>query len=223
MTKNNHLNFLKFIDKSHFPKTITVGTDASGIEAPIHALELLNIKYDHLFSCDNDSEVIKSINANYKPKKIYTDILKRNHKELPHVDLYVAGWPCQTFSVMGKQAGFNDPNKGTIFFECWDTIRSIKPKIFILENVKGLISHDKGNTFKVIKEYLSKLTNYNIYYDIYNTLDYGLPQNRERIYIIGLDKKYFNQFHKPIPIPLNVFTDDIVDKNIKHNTIYRYN
>ncbi len=217
---DKHLRFLKHIDKSIFPRLLSVGTDCSGIEAPIHALELLGIKIDHKFSCDNDPEVIKSIKENYNPKVIYNNIMTRDHTKLPHVDLYVAGFPCQSFSLLGKREGFSDVEKGNIFFHCWETIRNIKPKIFILENVKGLINHDKQRTFQTILDYLAKLVDYNIYYDVYNTSDYGLPQNRERVFIIGLKKKLFGKFKKPCPIISNLVVSDIIDKSIDKNTIY---
>tara|TARA_Y100000310_G_scaffold334438_1_gene414210 strand:- start:1013 stop:2029 length:1017 start_codon:yes stop_codon:yes gene_type:complete len=217
---DKHLDFLKYIDKSKFPHILSVGTDCSGIEAPIHALQLLNIQVNHKFSCDNDPEVIKSIQENYNPEVIYTDIMTRDHTKLPHVDLYIAGFPCQSFSLLGKRHGFNDPKNGTVFFHCWETIKYVKPKIFILENVKGLINHDNKQTFKTILDYLNKFKQYNIYYDIYNTSDYGLPQNRERIFIIGLHKKLFKKFKKPLPIKLEIMVSDIIDRLISKNTIF---
>ena len=212
------LRFLDHIDPTvKFPTEITVGTDCSGIEAPIQALELLNIKPIHLFSSDNDLDVRKSIDSNYKPKCIYDDIVTRDHTKLPYVDLYIAGFPCQPFSTLGQRQGFNDQIRGTIFFECWKTIETIKPKIFILENVKGLINHDQGKTMATIMQCLKQLSEYNVYCDVYNTLDYGLPQNRERIYIIGLQKNHFDQFSKPCKIPLELNVTDLIDKNItKH-------
>lgn len=215
------LEFLDYLDQSvKLPINITIGTDCSGIEAPIQALELMNIKPIHIFSCDNDRHVRESIKANYLPKKIYDDITKRNHNQLEKVDLYVAGFPCQAFSLLGKRLGFEDRIKGTIFFECWETIKALKPKIFILENVAGLASHDKGNTLKIIKECLAELDEYNIYYETLNTIDYGLPQNRSRLFIIGLKKAYFNEFKTPEKIPLTVFVEDLVDYRIPETTIY---
>lgn len=197
------MNFLNYIDRSFFPKKISIGTDCSGIEAPIQALELLDIEVDHLFSCDNDRHAIESIKANYNPKHIYNDILNRDHSKLPYVDLYVAGFPCQTFSTLGNREGFNNLLKGTIFFECLETIRCIRPKIFILENVKGLIQHNKGATFKTIMDSLRDLSGYEIYHDLYNTRNYGIPQNRERVYIIGIDKTYIRHRYK---IPRHIDT-----------------
>lgn len=219
--KQKQLTFMKHLDCSNLPREISLGTDCSGIEAPLMALEMLKISVNHKFSCDNDVEVINSIKANYKPKKIYTDIAARNHAKLPHVDIYVAGFPCQTFSVLGKRAGFNDELKGTIFFDCLSTILHVKPKCFILENVKGLINHDKGRTFRLIIESLNDIGDYDINHHVYNTLDYGLPQNRERVYIIGLHKNHFSkQYEIPKSIPLEINVEDIIDRSIGRNTIY---
>ena len=213
------LTFMKYLDKSiKFPKTISVGTDCSGIEAPLQALQLLNINVDHKFSCDNDPKVIASIKANYHPSVIYNDIMTRDHSKLEHVDLYIAGFPCQSFSLLGKRAGFNDPKKGTVFFECYETIKHTKPKIFILENVKGLINHDGGNTFKIIINHLEQLQHYSISYSIYNTRNYGLPQNRERLFIIGVQATATVAI--PTHIPLEISVADLVDYSITRDTIY---
>jgi len=213
----NHLHFLKHINTPEFKdlkkkmKPLKIGTDCSGIEAPLQALELLKIPYKHIFSCDNDKHVIENIKGNYNPEIIYEDIFNRDYKTLPKLDGYIAGFPCQTFSTLGKRAGFNEIN-GTIFFCCYKAIKYTKPKFFILENVKGLLNHNKGNTFKVILDKLDKLKDYNIYWKLYNTKDYGIPQNRERIYIIGIKKKYDHNFKYPEPIKLEVFVKDILIK-----------
>lgn len=87
---------------------LRIGTDCSGIEAPIQALLQLNIPFDHAFTCDKDPYVLKSIKANYHPKKIYTDITKRKHALLPDIDMYICGFPCQPFSLMGNKMGTED-------------------------------------------------------------------------------------------------------------------
>lgn len=196
------------------PSNITFGSDCSGIEAPIQALNILGISVDHKFSSEKDDHARRSIEANYHPDIIYPDIQDRNHSDLPHVDLYVCGFPCQPFSNLGKHGGFYDP-RGTIFFECLETIKHTKPKIFVLENVKGLITNNGGKTFDTIKYYLDQLTDYNIDIDVYNTLDYGLPQNRERVYFVGLHKKYCKKpYRKPKPIPLEITVTHLVDADV---------
>ena len=196
---------------------LKVGTDCSGIEAPIMALQKLKIKHKHLFSSEIDENCRKVIRQNYHPSIIYDDITTRDHNKLPSLDIYVAGFPCQAFSGLRHDAqGFNDP-RGTIFFECLETIRLTHPKFFILENVRGLLSHDDGNTFKTIMKSLKNLKKYNIYSKGLNTQDYGLPQNRPRVYIIGIDKKIIGtkNFKFPEPFPLKIKVSDIMDKSLK--------
>ena len=115
-------------------------------------MKLLNIKFSHEFSCDNDKFVKEQIMASFKPKIFYDNIFKRDHKKLPDIDIYVCGFPCQSFSTAGNREGFHKKSKeGIIFFECLKVIKHTKPIFFILENVKGLLTHEKGKTFKKIK------------------------------------------------------------------------
>ena len=196
---------------------LKVGTDCSGIEAPIMALQQLKIKHKHMFSSDIDENCRKVIRHNYKPKRIYNDITTRNHHTLPSIDIYVAGFPCQAFSGLRHDAqGFNDP-RGTIFFECLETIRLTQPKCFLLENVRGLLSHDDGKTFQIIMNSLKNLKKYHLYSQVLNTQDYGLPQNRPRIYIVGIDKKLkgSKNFKLPEPFSLKIKVSDLMDKSLK--------
>lgn len=162
---------------------LTIGTDCSGIEAPIQALKQLKIPFIHKWSCEIDKHARESIKANYSPEVLYEDITEK--RKLPNVDIYVCGFPCQTFSTAGKREGMNDP-RGTIFYHCVKAIKQSQPKVFILENVKGLLSHDGGNTFRVIQNNLNKLKGYTVYHKVLNTRDYGIPQNRERVFIVGI-------------------------------------
>lgn len=196
-----HLDFLQYIQPLRYnkKKPLIIGTDCSGIEAPIQALELLKIPYSHKFSSEINPKTRELLKLNYDPEVLYPDITTRDHSKLPKLDMYIAGFPCQAFSHLGKREGFEDyKNRGLIFFDCYETIINTDPEIFILENVKGLLTHDKGNTFDFILHYLKKLK-HDIYYKVLNTLDYGLPQNRERIYIIGLKRGKFNKFVFPTP------------------------
>lgn len=111
------------------------------------------------------------------------DVTQIEASELPDFDLLVGGFPCQAFSVAGNQKGFND-TRGTLFFEIVRILTIKKPKYFLLENVRNLLSHDKGRTFSVMVQILIDL-GYNIRWDVLNSKDFGVPQNRERIYIRG--------------------------------------
>lgn len=172
---------------------LRVGTDCSGIEAPIEALKQMGAPFRHCFSCEIDPECRKSILANYSPEILFEDITKRNIEDVPDIDLYVCGFPCQPFSSAGKTKGFQD-KRGNIFFNCIEVIKIKKPSYFILENVKNLKSHNKGETWKTMWNELNKL-DYNISFQVLNTKHYGIPQNRERLYIVG--SKYSFTFPKP--------------------------
>jgi len=217
MVKEIQLSFLSNINKlKKYPK-VKIGTDCSGIEAPIVALNLLGIKYSHEFSCDNNKYAKETIMANYKPNIFYDNIFGRNHNKLPDIDLYCCGFPCQSFSTAGKREGFDNPNKeGIIFFECLKVIKAKEPKYFILENVKGLLRHDKGQTFKIILQLLNKLKKYNIYYKVLRTSAYNIPQRRDRIYLIGIKKSIQNKkFKFPDPVKPTIRLDDILESKVK--------
>ena len=144
-------------------------------------------KHGGKFKCIGYSEIDKyaiSIYTRHFPKhKNYGDGSKINTSELPDFDFLVGGFPCQSFSIAGKRKGFDD-TRGTLFFEIARILRDKKPRYFLLENVKGLLSHDKGKTFQTILEVLNELR-YDVSWRIYNSKDYGVPQNRERVFIKG--------------------------------------
>lgn len=134
---------------------IKIGTDCSGMEAPIQAMKNLGIPYHHIFSCDFDDGVKNTIEANFKPEVMYGDITKRDNSKVQHVDIYIAGFPCQPFSTAGKQQGFADERgRGVIFYNILDYIERKRPSVFILENVKGLVTLENG---KYMKSILSSL------------------------------------------------------------------
>ena len=115
--------------------------------------------------------------------KNYGDITKINEETLPDFDLVVGGFPCQAFSIAGKRGGFED-TRGTLFFEIARIIRQKQPRLLLLENVKGLLSHDKGKTFYTIISTLDEL-GYDTQWQVLNSKNHGVPQNRERVFIIG--------------------------------------
>lgn len=193
---------------------ITIATDCSGIDAPVQALQQLNIPYKQIWYCDIDKYAMKTAEANYpKPEMIYTDMLSRDNSMLPHVDLYVCGFPCQAFSLAGKQLGTKDPRSGVIP-KMLETIHYSKPKICILENVKNFMYIEKGNPYRNLIDFLQN-ENYNVYPSIYNTKDYGIPQNRQRVYIVCIRRDISNKIYiKPEPIKMKPFEDFVIDKTV---------
>ena len=153
----------------------------------IGGFELGLLKANIDFECVGCSEIDKYAKSIYEfqfPDHYnFGDATKIDTEDLPDFDLLVGGFPCQAFSVAGKQGGFDDA-RGTLFFEIARILKDKKPKYFLLENVKGLLSHDKGNTFQVIMTELINL-GYNVRWDVLNSKDFDVPQNRERIYIRG--------------------------------------
>jgi len=206
---------------------LKIGTDCSGIEAPIQALLQLNIPFEHTWACDKDKYSIQTIKANYHPKKIYTDITKRKHACLPDIDMYVCGFPCQPFSLMGNKMGTED-SRSNIMYQCIKVIQKKLPKVFILENVKNFKFIQNGQPFNYLLNQLKIIKNknkeiaYNVSFDILNTKDYGIPQNRERIFIIGIRKdvqKENTYYTTPVKIPMQPLDDFILDKTIYYTIV----
>jgi len=137
-------------------------------------------------TCIGYSEIDKYAIQTYEKHfnhKNYGDITRINEKELPDFDLFVGGFPCQSFSIAGKRGGFED-TRGTMFFEVARIVREKQPQTVLLENVKGLLSHDKGSTFRTIISTLDEL-GYDVEWQVLNSKNFGVPQNRERVFIIG--------------------------------------
>ena len=126
------------------------------------------------------SQIYQSHFPTHKP---YGDITKIKAEDLPEFDLIVGGFPCQSFSIAGKRGGFAD-TRGTLFFDIARIIKAKQPRLLLLENVKGLLSHDKGDTFRVIIATLDEL-GYDLQWQVLNSKNFGVPQNRERVFIIG--------------------------------------
>lgn len=154
----------------------------------------------------------------------YGDItLDETKEKIPqNFDILCAGFPCQAFSVAGYQKGFSD-SRGTLFFDIEKIVEKHRPKAVFLENVKNLISHDKGNTFKIILDILENKLNYQVFYKVMNTAEYAnIPQNRERIFIIAFDKNIFKSinFEFPNKIPLTKTIHDILDNKKQDESFY---
>lgn len=130
-----------------------------------------------------DKFAIKVYENHFKGVKNYGDITKINTEELPDFDILVGGFPCQAFSIAGKRKGFED-TRGTLFFELARILKSKTPRLFVFENVKGLLNHDSGNTFKTIISTIDEL-GYDCQWQVLNSKNFGVPQNRERVIIVG--------------------------------------
>ena len=149
------------------------------------------------------------------------DIRNINPDDLPDIDVLVAGFPCQPFSVMGYQRGFKDP-RGNLFFEIARFIDAKMPRIVLLENVQNLMEHDNGKTFLVIYNILAQF-GYSVKYKVINAIDVNIPQNRARIFIVAFrDIDDCDRFTFPDPAPLETTIDDIIDRSIKHDDAYYY-
>jgi DNA (cytosine-5)-methyltransferase 1 len=164
-----------------------------------------------VFSSDIDRFCQDSYEANFGDRPV-GDITKVNEKEIPDHEILFAGFPCQPFSIIGQMKGMED-TRGTLFFDIARIIEEKRPKAFILENVKQLVGHDKGNTLKVILKTLRGI-GYHVQYSVLNALDYGLPQKRERIVIIGHREPIMFTFPDPIKPykPLTEILEKRVDK-----------
>ena len=207
----------KFLNPSH---TIRVGTLFSGIGAIEHALERLKLNKEIVFACDNDPAVKKSYFENYNisEKHWHDDICELNAKKYKYkIDLLVGGSPCQSFSMVGKRGGLED-TRGTLFYEFARIIDESKPKVFIFENVKGLLSHDEGNTWQIIQNVFNELGYFFQTPEILNSKHFGVPQNRNRIFVVGFRKrKWKDDFEYPRRIELEStmqdYLEDYVDSN----------
>ncbi|MBP3504878.1 MAG: DNA cytosine methyltransferase [Lachnospiraceae bacterium] len=172
---------------------------------------------------ENQNKVKQSYMANYKinPKDFHWNVAFLDGKQYEgQVDLFVGGSPCQSFSLVGKQRGLED-TRGTLFYEYARLVNEIKPKVFIYENVKAILSNDEGRTWETMKEVFSSL-GYKVFYDfngkpsVLNAKDYGIPQNRERMFVVGFrgDIELAQEFEFPTPIPLEKKMQDFLLDNV---------
>lgn len=159
---------------------------------------------------DKYAQITYETNFQHKP---HGDITQIDEKDIPAFDILLGGFPCQAFSVAGKKLGFED-TRGTLFFDVARIINYHRPQAFLLENVKGLVGHDKGRTFNVIKRTLIDL-GYNIYFKVLNAKHFGVPQNRERIYIVGFREDVPFEFPENLNSPTrlgNILDQDVPQK-----------
>lgn len=189
---------------------IDLGFDKAGFET-VYANEL-------------DKFAVETIRANFNFHVDHRDINDVKASEIPDFDIMLAGFPCQAFSVAGYRQGFDDEKgRGNLYFELERIFEEKKPSVILLENVKNLVSHDQGNTFKIILESL-KNHGYHVKYKVLNAYEYGnIPQNRERIYVVCFkDIKAYEKFEFPHAIPLDTSINDLLEEETNIDKKYFY-
>jgi len=206
---------------------IKVGSDFSGVGAFNQALIRLGIDYEEVFACDMDKFARQTFIDNYGEPKYYpTNVYVR---EIPSesLDIYMTSPPCQAFSLAGKRLGKED-KRGILFFNSLEFIQVNKPRFFIFENVKGLLSDDNGKTFNewvnllggksvnglpVLFDYEDSVP-YHLYWQVLNAKNHGVPQNRERVFLIGIRDDKDNSFQFPKEEHLSKRLKDVLEKNV---------
>ena len=188
-------------------------------------LALKSLGMECVFTSEIDEFAKKTYAANFKDKYLNNpnlfagDIWKVDFKKIPDFDILCAGFPCQPFSQAGQKKGFKDNKDGNLFFSIEEILRTKKPAVFFLENVRHLKNHDGGKTFKVIYKSLQNL-NYTFDYKIIKASDFGLPQHRPRIYMVGFYKPLLKDMYKelaftfPREIPLKKTMSDIFNGKV---------
>lgn len=165
-----------------------------------------------VFSSEIDEDACKTYEANFGEHPS-GDITKIEARDIPDFDILLAGFPCQAFSIIGKKEGFANETCGTLFFEVERILKEKRPKAFMLENVRNLVAHDNGNTFKVIKKHLEAL-GYHVHAKVLNALEYGVPQKRERIIIVGFLENVLFSFPESVPENERKTLSDILEADV---------
>ena len=206
---------------------IKVGSDFSGVGAFNQSLNRLGIEYKEIFACDMDKYARQTFVHNYGEPEYYpTNVYNR---EIPKesLDIYMTSPPCQAFSLAGKRLGKND-KRGILFFNSLEFIQVNKPRYFIFENVKGLLSDDGGKTFSEWVNYLggksvngnpvifpySDSVPYHLYWKVLNAKEHGVPQNRERVFLVGIRDDSDNNFRFPIEEHLTKRLKDVLEEEV---------
>ncbi len=169
-------------------------------------------KIESVFSSEWNKYSVQTYQANFGMEKVHGDITKIDENDVPYHDILLAGFPCQPFSQAGLKKGFDDI-RGTLFFDIARILKAKQPPAFLLENVKQLRGHDKGKTLEVIMNTLKDIGYKNVQYQLLKARDFGLPQNRERLYIVG----FLNddvKFEFPKPLNIETCVGDVLEKNV---------
>jgi DNA (cytosine-5)-methyltransferase 1 len=206
---------------------IKIATVCSGIGSPEQALKELNIPHEISFACEIDKYARQTYLANFTPNVMYTDLTAEEwDKTEQYSDLFIGGIPCQAFSLAGKRLGELD-KRGLLFYDFYRYVKNQQPKVFIIENVKGLFSDNNGITFQNWCALLGRSMNthvnmfnhddsllYNLHFKVLNSKDFGVPQNRERVFLIGIRNDLPNTFRFPIGERLKIRLKDILESEV---------
>lgn len=193
-------------------KVVSLFSGAGGLDLGFH-----QAGFDIVWANDFDRFAVQTYRENFSNNIVLDDINNIDFDSIPSADVVIGGFPCQPFSMMGSELGFDDV-RGTVFFTVANLIKNMidrghKPKVIVLENVRRLLTHDKGNTFKVIKHMLENVLGYKVFYKVLNSADYGVPQTRNRVFIVCFaDPKV--EFEFPNTIDLNYTMQDFLEENV---------
>lgn len=192
--------------------TISLFCGAGGLD-----LGFKNAGFNIIWANDFDKFAVKTYSDNFENEVICEDLNLLDFNTIPLADAVIGGFPCQPFSLMGAGKGFKD-TRGTLFFTVTEIIsnqiaRGNRPKVIVLENVRRLLTHDKGSTFKTILFELKKLGYKNIFYKVLNTADYGIPQTRNRVFIVCFDDETIN-YEFPKQEKLELTLQDLLEENV---------
>lgn len=175
--------------------------------------------FNIVWANDFDRYAVQTYNANFDTKATLADITKYPLEKIPEFDVLIGGFPCQPFSMMGQKKGFED-TRGTLFFRIAEIIdyqireRGYKPRALILENVRALRTHDNGHTFERIKEILRENLGYQVFDMNLNSSDYGVPQTRNRTYIVCFANEKVREFDAPPAVELTYYMKDLLEQDV---------
>lgn len=206
---------------------LKVSTFCSGIGAAEEALKNLGVEHEVVFASEIDKYARLSYQANHDAKMMINDMCEPDYVgEQYYSDLNISGLPCQAFSLAGKRLGELD-KRGVLFYDFYRWVKNQQPKVFVIENVKGLLSADKGVIFQNWCQLLGRSVNYqnhffmhedsleyNLHYTVLNSKNFGVPQNRERVFIVGIRKDLPNDFRFPLGWKLDKRLRDVLEKDV---------
>ena len=201
--------------KNRHLKTVSLFAGAGGLD-----LGFLNAGFDIIWANDVDKYAYESYRHNISDHIVLGDI-NQLLDDIPSHEVLIGGFPCQPFSMMGQQLGFED-ERGTLFFTIEQIVRKHRPKVIVLENVKNLETHNGGETFarmqRILRDELldDNGLGYSVFYQVLNSADFGIPQTRRRVFVVAFDRGYFNNINFQFPQPIELQKDlrDILDSNV---------